>query len=279
VADAVELVGEGALKKAYDTLKKKLEAEGVFDPAKKRALPEYVQKIGVITSLKGAVIHDFENNLGKYGFKVSVCDSRVEGQQAVAPLLSAIEAMRKEDIEVLVIIRGGGSLESLQAFNNEMLVRAVRNFPVPVIAGIGHDKDVPLAALAADAMVSTPTAAANLLSRPWQEAYAKLYQAGHLYVRIEESIRRIGADLAASRSAVLDHAEGMIARANERLDFAERAVKLHDPVRQLKFGYSIAWKNGTIVKSTRDVKPGEKLELEVADGKIKSRVEGNNTLL
>ena len=83
VADTVELVGEGALKKAYEALKAKLEAEGVFAPERKRALPEFPQRIGVITSLKGAVIHDFENNLGKFGFQVIVCDSRVEGQAAV----------------------------------------------------------------------------------------------------------------------------------------------------------------------------------------------------
>jgi exodeoxyribonuclease VII large subunit len=127
VADTVELVGEGALKKAYDDLRKKLEAEGVFAQQRKRALPDYVQRIGVITSMKGAVIHDFENNLGKFGFMVNVIDSRVEGAQAARPLLGAIKAMRelvdmqlggtKENgIEALIIIRGGGSLESSWIF-------------------------------------------------------------------------------------------------------------------------------------------------------------------
>jgi exodeoxyribonuclease VII large subunit len=134
VADTVELVGEGALKKAYDDLKKKLESEGLFAPQRKRVLPEYVSRIGVITSMKGAVIHDFENNLGKFGFAVNVIDSRVEGAQAAKPLLSAIRAMREltreggaaegDAIEALVIIRGGGSLESLQAFNNETRPRS-----------------------------------------------------------------------------------------------------------------------------------------------------------
>lgn len=141
VADMVELVGEGALKKAYDALKAKLDAEGVFAAARKRQLPEFPHRIGVVTSLKGAVIHDFENNLGKFGFKVMVCDSRVEGQAAVKDLLASIATMReyapKGDeiggIDALVIIRGGGSLESLQAFNNEALVRRDRRFP-----GAGH---------------------------------------------------------------------------------------------------------------------------------------------
>lgn len=164
ICDVVELVGEGALKKAYDALKKKLENEGLFDVSKKRPIPEFVQKIGIITSREGAVIHDFLNNLGKFNFQVFLINSRVEGQEALKDLRDAIRTMRKQDIEILVIMRGGGSLESLQAFNNETLVREIASFPVPVIAGIGHDKDVPLLALAADCMVSTPTAVANLLN-------------------------------------------------------------------------------------------------------------------
>jgi len=120
--------------------------------------------------MKGAVIHDFENNLGKFGFKVNVIDSRVEGQQAVQPILAAVEAMRElanggdDAIEALVIIRGGGSLESLQAFNNETLVRAIVDFPVPVIAGIVTTRTCRSCARR-DYMTSTPTAAAHLLSR------------------------------------------------------------------------------------------------------------------
>ncbi len=95
-------------------------------------------------------------------------DSRVEGQEAIKDLLGAVEVFRKQEIDVLVIMRGGGSLESLQAFNNEMVVRAIVDFKVPVIAAIGHEKDVPLAALAADVSVSTPTAAANIINKSWE---------------------------------------------------------------------------------------------------------------
>jgi len=166
----VELVGEGALKKAYEKLKEKLKDEGLFDPEKKKALPEFVQKIGLITSSTGAVIHDFLNNLGKYGYEIKFRDSRVEGQIAVSDLTSAINYFAREKIDILVIIRGGGSLESLQAFNNETLVRKIANLNVPVICGIGHDKDVPLASLASDLMVSTPTAAAVILNKSWDQA-------------------------------------------------------------------------------------------------------------
>ena len=282
VADTVELVGEGALKKAYDDLRKKLETEGVFAVARKRALPEYPQRIGVITSLKGAVIHDFENNLGKFGFKVNVIDARVEGAQAAPSLLAAIHAMREmvEDegsrgtgIEALVIIRGGGSLESLQAFNNEALVREVMNFPVPVIAGIGHDQDVPLMALAADYMTSTPTAAAHVLGRSWEEARVKFQQFSGILTRVEQEIKRIRADLTMTLSSVLDHAARRIEGAKERLLSAEKFITLSDPRRQLKLGYSIARRHDKILRSSKGIKIGDALSVEFSDGTVGSKVD------
>jgi len=125
---SAELIGEGALKKAYDNLKKKLEAEGLFLKERKKNIPDLPHKIGLITSETGAVIHDFLTNLGRYGFQIKFLDSRVEGQAAVRELVSAIDYFGDKDIDVLVIIRGGGSLESLQAFNNEVLVRRISSF-------------------------------------------------------------------------------------------------------------------------------------------------------
>ena len=167
---SVELVGEGALKKAYEQLKKKFDAEGFFLKERKRAIPSYSQKIGIITSRQGAVLADFLTNIGSHGFKIKMIDSRVEGQTAVADLLLSIKTMKKKDIDVLVIMRGGGSFESLQAFNNEVLVREVANFSVPVIAAIGHDKDVPLVSMVADLGVSTPSIAATTICQSWKEA-------------------------------------------------------------------------------------------------------------
>src|SRR5690606_4973649 len=114
-------VGEGALKKAYDKLKAKLTKEGLFAEENKKELPLYPEKIGVITSATGAVVHDFSNNLGKYGFKVKIMDTRVEGQEAGRDLILSVRAFRKEDIDVLVLIRGGGSMQSLAGFDNETL--------------------------------------------------------------------------------------------------------------------------------------------------------------
>jgi exodeoxyribonuclease VII large subunit len=172
--EMVEMVGEGALQIAYEKLKKKLELEGLFSLDRKREIPMFPQKIGVITSKSGAVINDFLTNIGKHGFEIQFVDSKVEGQEAVKDLLSAIKTLKTKRIDVLVIMRGGGSLESFQAFNNEVLVRAVVDFPVPVLTGIGHDKDAPLVSMVSDKNVSTPTAVANILNTSWNEALALL---------------------------------------------------------------------------------------------------------
>jgi exodeoxyribonuclease VII large subunit len=288
VADTVELVGEGALKKAYDDLRKKMEAEGVFAEERKRVLPDYVSRIGVITSMKGAVIHDFENNLGKFGFVVKVIDSRVEGQQSVAPLLAAIKAMRAQTIEggasandaieALVIIRGGGSLESLQAFNNETLVREVVDFPVPVIAGIGHDQDVPLMALAADYMTSTPTAVAHLLSRSWEEAYAKVREFAGLLNRFPLEIQEVKNVLRREWDSMERTFSDALVEAKQTIEMAHMAAKHNDPSRQLALGYSIARVGGKILRSTKDVHSGDAIALQVNDGTVDAKAVGNNSL-
>ncbi|EKE11030.1 MAG: Exodeoxyribonuclease 7 large subunit [uncultured bacterium] len=170
----IELVGEGALKKAYDALKNKLEAEGLFLEERKKSIPQFPHKIGLITSRDGAVIGDFSANIGKFGYEIIFMDSRVEGAAAIGDLIDAVDYFSDKDIDALVIIRGGGSLESLQAFNNEMLVRRVVGLNVPVICGIGHDKDIPLLSYVADMSVSTPTAVAQVLNKSWEKALDRL---------------------------------------------------------------------------------------------------------
>lgn len=165
----IEYAGEGALKKAYDELKKKLQKEGLLELNKKRQLPKFPKKIGVITSKAGVVIQDFTSNLGRYGFTVTTVDSRVEGKDAIHDILNALYTMSKQDIEVLVIMRGGGSWESLQPFNTESVVRAVASFKCPVLTGIGHDTDVTLVQMVADLGVSTPTAVAEALNESWDQ--------------------------------------------------------------------------------------------------------------
>ncbi|MDP3795103.1 MAG: exodeoxyribonuclease VII large subunit, partial [bacterium] len=168
VAQTIELVGEGSLKKAYELLKQKLEREGLF--SRKRELPEFVHRIGIITSRTGAVIDDFRRNLAPLGFQLYLKDVRVEGAHAVDEIVGALNWFGRAalDLDVIVLMRGGGSLEDLQAFNNELVAREFFALGVPTIAAIGHDRDVPIASLAGDRATSTPTAAAMLINSTWE---------------------------------------------------------------------------------------------------------------
>ncbi|MBP9751360.1 MAG: exodeoxyribonuclease VII large subunit [Candidatus Moranbacteria bacterium] len=167
----IEYAGEGALKKAYDALLAKLTTEGLLAPERKREIPAFPTRVALLTSRDGAAIGDFMMNVGRHGYRIDLFASSVEGARAVPELLSGLRYFRKhaDRYDVLAVIRGGGSLESLQAFNNEALVRDIASFPIPVIAGIGHEKDITLATLVADAGVSTPTAASRLVRQSWEE--------------------------------------------------------------------------------------------------------------
>lgn len=189
----IELAGEGALKKAYDELFRKLEREGLMAPERKRLLPEFPERIALITSEQGAAIGDFTMNLGQLGLAVDFYPASVEGQRAVPDILRALRYFREhaDRYDLLVMIRGGGSLESLQAFNNEMLVREVSEFPFPTLLGIGHEKDITLAALVADVMVSTPTATARTLREPFERARQSI---AHASVLLGERVDRVLAE-------------------------------------------------------------------------------------
>ena len=297
-AFSAELVGEGALKKAYDQLKKKLDNEGLFLKERKREIPDLPQKIGLITSETGAVIHDFLTNLGKYGFQIKFFDSRVEGQAAVRDLVSAIDYFSDQDIDILVIIRGGGSLESLQAFNNETLVRKVAGFNKPVICGIGHEKDVPLASLAADKMVSTPTAATYVLNESWQRATNKLeLNEGKIFSifgsifkhfnQTEESLKRsfvsfgsrvteLGRNLAEYSHIFLSNLNRSILQTRQKISSLERLMLTYSPERQLKLGYSIVRSGGFVIKNTDQIKVGQAVEVAMANGFFESEVKKIN---
>lgn len=294
-AKTIRLVGEGELKKEYEKLKKKLEDEGLFSLERKKEVPSFVKNVGIITSRQGAVISDFLNNLGRFGFNIKFVDSRVEGVEAVKDLLGSIKAMGKLDLDVLVIMRGGGSLESFLAFNNEALIRETGKLPFPVIAALGHDKDVPLLALAADKMVSTPTAAANLLNQSWIEAEMELKRktsdifnsfsyvlndsenkANKLFVKIEGRLQRLIDSYKILeykiRTVVPKMMENSFGKIKERLDNIERTVSHNDPERNLRLGYCIAVKGEKIIKSVDGVKPEEEVDLRVFDGTITTQV-------
>lgn len=174
------LIGEGALKLALEKLKKKLETEGYFALERKKLLPKYVERIGLITSGFGDAKNDFLTHLNKFGLKIYFYDIRVEGLYAVEDIIRAIRWFNENllDIEVLVLTRGGGSLENLQAFNSEAVAKAIFSSKIPIVNGVGHENDITIADLVADVRASTPTDAAKILSDPWKNGLKYLSMAG-----------------------------------------------------------------------------------------------------
>ena len=167
VVQELEPAGEGALRLAYDRLRLRLQQEGLFDPKHKRPLPVFPRQLGVITSPTGAAVRDVLKVLGRRfpALPVVVYPTRVQGEGAGEEIADAIEsAARRAECDVLLVVRGGGSLEDLWAFNEERVARAVHACPIPIVAGVGHESDVTIADFVADERAPTPSAAAERTS-------------------------------------------------------------------------------------------------------------------
>ena len=189
-AEAIRRAGTGRLYEAFLMLKAKLEAEGLFDPAKKRALPRFPRVLGIVTSPQAAALHDILTALSRRmpGLPVILYPTPVQGAGAGAQIAVAIRtAGARAECDVLLVCRGGGSLEDLWAFNDEPVARAIAASPMPVVSGVGHETDFTLADFAADLRAPTPTAAAELASPLRQEL---LLQLGQLARRLQHPFTR-----------------------------------------------------------------------------------------
>jgi exodeoxyribonuclease VII large subunit len=200
MAETLTPVGEGALQQAFEKLKKQLEQEGYFAPQRKRALPAFIEDIVVLSSAQGDAIRDFRMHVGQFGQKIRFIDVRVEGMNAVDSIVQAMSwiATRPDRPQVLVLTRGGGSLESLQAFNSREVAEAIFRCPVPVISAIGHERDITIADLVADVRASTPTDAGKILSRDWSQAEERVKQVQQAITwRLESVLKQIQEQLQA----------------------------------------------------------------------------------
>lgn len=294
VVQTLELTGEGSLKKSYELLKKKLEAEGLF--ARKRPIPEFIKRIGIITSKQGAVIEDFKNNLERLGFELFMKDVRVEGIRAVEDITEALRWFNDEgyelDLDVLVVMRGGGSMEDLQAFDNELVARAVFASKIPTICGIGHHKDITIASLVGDEAPSTPTGAAMKINQSWgnlvkslpmlekEMFYAYSIKLTAAYNRVnslsEKMInyfKRAFTKFESLKSALLTVYEREFVRVVERVGIIEKYLASVNPERNLKLGYSIVTDNsGKVIKDSSQVKRGEDIKTKLYKGEVISKV-------
>ncbi len=293
--------GTGDLQIAYEQLKAKLNAEGLFDNAHKKPLPQFPQKIAIITSSAGAAVHDMIRILGHRWpmTKVVLLPVRVQGVEAPPEIVGAIRYANKYKVADLIITgRGGGSIEDLWAFNDERVARAIYESELPVISAVGHEPDVTISDYVADVRASTPSNAAELAVPDINDIREQLES---LDIRQNQAVRkqlsrmRTKLDDIKSRRVLqnpmtyvdlkrseLDYVRDRLIAAADRVnakkrnDFVRLAASLDamSPLKVLGRGYSIATdKNGNLVRSVSSVSKDDKLRLCVSDGVIKCRVE------
>ena len=172
IVEHIELAGEGALLKAFEELKKKLLTEGLFDDSLKKKLPSYPRSIAVVTSPDGAVIQDIINVLSRRSpfFNLTVVPTLVQGEKAAPLICEALnKASNLENIDLIILARGGGSIEDLWAFNNEEVARTIVNCPIPLVSAVGHETDFTISDFVADIRAPTPSIAAEIISQPYSE--------------------------------------------------------------------------------------------------------------
>ena len=232
IAESAEPVGDGARRLAFEQLKKKLAAEGLFDAERKRPLPAFPRCIGVVTSAQGAVIHDMWRILTRRytGSRVLLFPAAVQGANAASELCAGLRwfASHPQEVDVVVVARGGGSLEDLDAFNDEQLARAIALSPVPVVSAVGHETDFTIADFVADVRAPTPSAAAELITaQQHQVAERSAVLATRLQracrYRVSMARERLSRSLASSALAA---ARELTFRRQQRLDdLLHRAVE------------------------------------------------------
>jgi exodeoxyribonuclease VII large subunit len=296
--DFVQPEGVGVLHAQFERLKAQLEEEGLFDEARKRPLPRFPRRIGVVTSPVGAVFHDICNILGRRWplAEVVLAPTAVQGPEAPAGVVSALTALNDEGaIDVIIVARGGGSLEELWAFNEEPVARAIYASRVPVVSAIGHETDYTIADFVADLRAPTPSAAAELVAPDRLEVTVRLsVQAASLLTscRGEVEGRRTGVsqavtrmerlvpDLARERQRVDDlwrqanaSLETLLRRWRERLWGFAGQLRSLDPKATLARGYALVQRDGHVVSSVAEVTGGERLSVRVKDGGFPVRVE------
>lgn len=270
-------VGEGSLKKSFEILKKKLEAEGLFDESRKRPIPKYPKRIGVVSSSSAAGYKDFIKILSNRwgGLDIVLADVNVQGADSPGQIVAALRHLNElsDPVDVIAVIRGGGSLDDLAGFNHEDVVRAIALSRTPTIVGVGHEVDTSLADLASDLRAATPSNAAELLV---PDKKSIIEQASKTAIAIEGVLMDLLSNISEdSRSIFLTIEESvnrLVQLKQTELLALKRTLVQLDPALALKRGYSIARTNSVIVRSTRDVTIKDRLSVEVSDGIIITEV-------
>jgi exodeoxyribonuclease VII large subunit len=299
--DRIQLAGMGRLHLEFEALKRRLAKEGLFDPARKRPLPSFPRRLGVVTSPTAAVLWDILNVLARrYPLaQVVISPTLVQGDQAPPQIVAAIQALNDyADVDVIVVARGGGSLEELWAFNDERVARAIVASRVPVISGVGHEIDFTIAGFAADVRAPTPSAAAELVVPDRVELQTAVRSQGMrladvLQRRLVEhrqsldyliqnlhrssplgriqSLRQHVDELFQTGSIHLRH---LLALHRERLNGLTGQLATLSPFATLERGYAIVRHGdaGHVVTSVKQVAPGDSIAVHVRDGEFDATV-------
>jgi len=300
-ADELEQLGLGAQLLRLRELKARLAAEGLFAPERKRPLPVLPRKVGVVTSSSGAALRDILQIARRRRPRqdLVLAPARVQGQGAVQEIVRALGRLgRHPGVDVIIIGRGGGSQEDLEAFNDEALVRAVAACPVPVVAAVGHETDVTLVDFAADQRAPTPSAAAELVVPVEREIAYRLWELGG---RLAQGLRRAGERRRDRLLALLQRGpmrrpqELLLRRRRERLAAASRllghlgrsgahqrrarltAVQARlaglDPRAPLRRGYALVTRDGRPIAAAALLRPGDRIALHLQDGRASALVD------
>jgi exodeoxyribonuclease VII large subunit len=297
IIDQVEPLGAGALQIAFEQLKAKLQTEGLFDPKRKRALPPFPKKIAVVTSPSGAAIRDMLNILRRRAphLEVIVIPALVQGLEAPKQIIRGLETANKFDLgDIVVLARGGGSVEDLWCFNDEALARAIAASKIPVVSAVGHEIDFTISDFVSDLRAPTPSAAAEIVSGHWVDVARSLQQGsdrmrsivlrdiankrnliGHLSARVVNPLDRLREQMQRVDEWVL-RLERALRNALERrkLAFGQLTGKLEalSPLKVLERGYAIARnEQGNVLRKRSDAKPGESFSVVFTDGEAKAR--------
>ncbi|HJW81930.1 MAG TPA: exodeoxyribonuclease VII large subunit [Acidiferrobacterales bacterium] len=229
IVESLEEAGEGALRRAYEQLRNRLAQEGLFDSARKQPLPRLAKRIGIITSPSGAVLHDILTTLKRRfpAIPVLLHPVPVQGEGAAEKIAAMIRlAGQRRDCDVLILARGGGSLEDLWAFNEEVVARAIHACPIPIVCGVGHETDITIADFAADARAPTPTAAAEMLSPHQSDWLSALEQKEQRLVRLLRDRLRTAQQHLDYLSTRLVHPRERLTRLSERLQQLNQRLRL-----------------------------------------------------
>ena len=303
--DALTPEGAGDLAVAFEQLKAKLHAEGLFDPAHKKPLPRYPQRIAVVTSAAGAAVHDMIRILRRrYPIaKVILLPVRVQGAEAPPEIAGAIRYADSWKIgDVIITGRGGGSMEDLWAFNDERVARAIYDCETPIISAVGHEPDVTISDFVADARASTPSNAAEIAVPDQMELLRWLRGAGDRMVQCEtgrlETARQRLDNLASKRvmrdqlayvqdkrmelahlqQRLGDLSGALLSRRRQRFSALAAALDAMSPLKVLGRGYAVARsQDGTILKSGREVAPGDRVSVTLSEGGFDAVVERSYT--